>query len=672
MPLPLINGYYGIYTPSVLSANFLQSTAPAGGGPVIAPAANTAPAFATLLAREPNHTAALIPAGIDGDGYVDRPLTFALVDAKAAAIAAMTADTAANRTCRNTIVVLITGGKDSGDAAYTSSHNAATTASSFMAVTGGGVTKRVPIVVVAIKPAAADEASLQAIATNSGGVYRSVSTPFEVTAAVDYAVQQAFARSGDFDSGTSSEFTPVSPIVGTVNLKNGRDANGSPLPNTDITANPGGQDLPQRSNFLLTAGFSLPGFDGVLRAFRTYTPVVDGTTPTGWKFVNDGTRLWPDLDGRPDMAGKARIPVDPNTRNIYTYIPDGSGGGSVVPFTLANSATLATHLGTGTTTDALITAVRAQNIGAVIGSTPAIMDVPSLDPPPDDDYGRADAPASFAGTYKNRRAMIFFGANDGMIHAVDARTGYEVWAFIPYNLLPKLKTFRDGQAIDQYDYFVDSSPKIAEVKIGSAWRSLLLIGEGPGGTFYQAFDVTEAGMGVDPDLDGLATVSSLLGRFDSPNESIVFKWAFPNYSSFDPAYSATFTVADATPGGKIRFYGDLKATASFAEKTVGFTWSDPAVGALDANRTVTAAIVGSGYFPAVESLIPNRGVSAPRAGNAMYLLDIDTGLPLGNPAGTTCPTVSERIRLRRRLCRHRGRGSQWPEKRLAGGPDRCG
>ena len=31
----------------------------------------------------------------------------------------MTADTAANRTCRNTIVVLITGGKDSGDAAYT-------------------------------------------------------------------------------------------------------------------------------------------------------------------------------------------------------------------------------------------------------------------------------------------------------------------------------------------------------------------------------------------------------------------------------------------------------------------------------------------------------------------------------------------------------------------------
>ena len=43
------------------------------------------------------------------------------------------------------------------------------------------------------------------------------------------------------------------------------------------------------------------------------------------------------------------------------------------------------------TTAALITAIRAQHLGAVIGSTPALMDAPSLDPPPDDDYGVPDA-----------------------------------------------------------------------------------------------------------------------------------------------------------------------------------------------------------------------------------------------------------------------------------------
>ena len=108
-----------------------------------------------------------------------------------------------------------------------------------------------------------------------------------------------------------------------------------------------------------------------------------------------------------------------------------------------------------------------------------------------------------------------------MIHAVDARTGYEVWAFIPYNLLPKLRTLLDGQPVEQFDYFVDSSPKIAEVKISGAWRSLLIIGEGPGGTFYQAFDVTEAGMGVARRRRPVGAVIAMLAQFDTPNESIV-------------------------------------------------------------------------------------------------------------------------------------------------------
>src|SRR5262249_41036311 len=276
----------------------------------------------------------------------------------------------------------------------------------------------------------------------------------------------------------------------------------------------------------------------------------------------------------------------------------------------------------------------------IIGSTPALMDAPSLDPPPDDDYGRTDAPGTFAGDHKDRRSLIFVGANDGMLHAIDARTGYEVWAFIPYNLLPKLRTLLDGQPVEQFDYFVDSSPKLAEVKIGGHWRSLVIVGEGPGGTFYQAFDVTEAGMGVAQDADGLTAVSAMLQKFDSPNESIVFKWAYPNYSSFDPTYTATFTVTDGTPGGKFKLYGDLKATASYAEKSVGLTWSDPAVGTLNTSRTVTAVIVGSGYFPDIEGSIPNRGPGAPKAGNALYLLNVDTGTLIGNPSGSSCPLVS--------------------------------
>ena len=633
-------GKFGVYTPSVSSPNHSIETVYGGGARVVTPAAGTAASVLSVVRRPIGDSSGLIPAGAGTRSYGDRPITHGLEDARAAAVAAMEADSAVNRACRNTVVVLITAGRDQGDSAYDAAHDAPTTAGTFMNVTAGGVTKRVPIHVVAVKPAAADETELQNVATNSGGRYVNATSANDIAASINYAVQNGFARSTDFDSGNRSEFVPVSPIVGTVNLKNAKSSLGAALPNTDITADPGGQALPQRSNVLLTAGFSLPGFDGVLRAFRVYRPEPDTTKPTGWKFVNDGTPLWPDLDGRPALAGQARVPVDPATRNIYTFIPDGLGGGSVVAFTTANVATLQAHMNAGAATDAerVINLVRSQAIGAIIGSTPALMDVPSLDPPPDTDYGFADSAGTFAGTYKNRRAMIFFGGNNGMIHAVDARTGYELWAFIPYNLLPKLRTLRDGQPVEQFDYFVDSSPKVAEVKINGAWRSLLLIGQGPGGTFYQAFDVTEAGMGVDPELDNLAAVTSLLQRFDTPNESISFKWSFPNYSSFDPTYTATFTVTDATSGGRVKLFGDVKATATAAEKTVGFTWSDPAVGPLDATRTTNAVIVGSGYFPEIETLIPSRGATAPRAGNALYLIDADTGQLIGN-AGT-CGTIS--------------------------------
>ena len=630
-------GKFAVYAPSVAAASYAQTTAPAGTTMVTA-GANTGAAVVALANRGVGDNNGIIPAGLGDVSFNDRPIDLALVDARAAAIAAMGADTAANRACRNTVVILITGGKDDGNATYNAAHDPATTAAQFLTVTGGGVTRRVPIHVIGVRPAVADEPEMQSIASASGGRYTKATNAAAVAAAINYAVQSGFARSADFDLSQTTEYLPVSPIVGTVNLENARDSNGNSLPNTAIVASSGvgSTELPQRSNVMLTAGFAMPGFDGRLRAYRAYKPVADSTKPAGWKFVNDGTALWPDLDGRPALKGLARTPADPNSRNIYTFIPGASGGGSVVAFTTANTALLSPHMGVGINTSTLISLVRAQPLGAIIGSTPALMDVPSLDPPPDTDYGRSDGTGTFAGNYKNRRALIFVGANDGMIHAIDARTGYEVWAFIPYNLLPKLRALSDGQPVEQFDYFVDSSPKLAEVKISGQWRSLMLFGQGQGGTFYQAFDVTEAGMGIAPDQDGMSAVTSLLTQFDTPNESIVFKWAFPNYSHFDPTYTATFTVTDGTPGGRFKIFGDLSAAATFAEKTVGLSWSDPAVGPLDINRSVNAVIVGSGYFPDIEASIPNRGPSGPKAGNVMYLINADTGVLIGNSSGSAC------------------------------------
>ena len=628
------------YAPIPGGANFLV---PAGSGGSLVYGVGSVNANANILtALNANMgTGVLIPAGLDTATYTDRPITPALQDARSHVASTMSADTC--RACRNTVVVLVTGGRDDGDAAYVDANDPAVTAATFASVSSGGSSRRVPIVVVGVAPNAADEAELNAIASQSGGRYFRVNSPSEVAAAVNYAVQLGFSKAPNLDAGTSSEFTFVSPVVGTVNLVNAQSATGSSLPNTDVASTGGatsGQALPQRSNVLLTAGFGLPGFDGRLRAFRVYRPVTDTTKPTGWRFEKDGTRLWPDLDGRPALAGLARTPDSPGSRNIYTFIPNGTGGGTMVPFTVSESATLAPHLG-GANPSTLIPFIRSQPLGAVIGSTPAIMDAPSLDPPPDEDYGFASTTGSYAYTYKNRRSIIFFGGNDGMIHAVDARTGYEVWAFIPYNLLPKLRTLQDGQSVERFDYFVDSSPKIAEVKIAGNWRTLLIIGQSYGGTFYQAFDVTAAGMGVAPTADGLSAVGAMLNQFDTPDESISFSWAFPNYSSFDPSINFTAPLATGFPGDQVTLYGDLKTTSTAVERRVGFTFSDPAVGPLIADRSITAVIVGSGYFPDIEgSPSLNRGGgSAPAAGHAFFLLDAATGKPIGNPSGGSCGGV---------------------------------
>jgi hypothetical protein len=90
----------------------------------------------------------------------------------------------------------------------------------------------------------------------------------------------------------------------------------------------------------------------------------------------------------------------------------------------------------------------------------------------------------------------------------------------------------------------------------------------------------------------------------------------------------------------VKFFGELKTTASLAEKKVGFTWSDPAVGSLDATRSVNAAIVGSGYFPpeaenpASLDVLPARSNAG--VGRTLYLINLATGKLVGNVSGTGC------------------------------------
>jgi len=67
-------------------------------------------------------------------------------------------------------------------------------------------------------------------------------------------------------------------------------------------------------------------------------------------------------------------------------------------------------------------------------------------------------------------------------------TGEELWAFIPANLLPRLKNALlqgDDQA------FVDASPAVSDVYINSSWKTVLLSAQGNGGDTIFCLDITD-------------------------------------------------------------------------------------------------------------------------------------------------------------------------------------
>ena len=102
------------------------------------------------------------------------------------------------------------------------------------------------------------------------------------------------------------------------------------------------------------------------------------------------------------------------------------------------------------------------------------------------------------------KSYVFFGANDGMLHAVKDQTtsadnvetnyGTEAWGFIPAHHLPRLKYLIEGVT---HPFYVDSTPKIyfsdadGDGIVDSGDQVVLISGERKGGDAYFALDITD-------------------------------------------------------------------------------------------------------------------------------------------------------------------------------------
>ncbi|MGN6280201.1 pilus assembly protein [Frateuria sp.] len=145
--------------------------------------------------------------------------------------------------------------------------------------------------------------------------------------------------------------------------------------------------------------------------------------------------------------------------------------------------------------------LRVLRLGDIVDSTPVVVGTPSEAFDllyGDTSYGK------FRNKYRNRRQVVYVGANDGMLHAFNggfynAREhrlqltptdtdltptadplGGELWAYVPGNLLPHLRWLADPAY--KHNFYVDGSPIAQDVKIFAedtvhpdGWGTILIV-----------------------------------------------------------------------------------------------------------------------------------------------------------------------------------------------------
>ncbi len=92
----------------------------------------------------------------------------------------------------------------------------------------------------------------------------------------------------------------------------------------------------------------------------------------------------------------------------------------------------------------------------------------------------------------SRTPVVYTGANDGMLHAFNAQTGKELFAYIPAAVYPQLSKLTDSGYVHRY--FVDGNAYAGDAYIGGAtpaWKTVLLGTLGGGGKSIFALNIID-------------------------------------------------------------------------------------------------------------------------------------------------------------------------------------
>lgn len=143
-------------------------------------------------------------------------------------------------------------------------------------------------------------------------------------------------------------------------------------------------------------------------------------------------------------------------------------------------------------------------LGDIINSSPVLVEgaqylaylAESIDGTVDQytDFQSANKTCNEANKESCRRSQVYVGANDGMLHAFDAETGEEKFAFVPSAVIPNLNKLTSpdyNEAGGEHHFYVDGTPVVRDVYFDDDWHTVLIGTLRAGGRSLFALDITD-------------------------------------------------------------------------------------------------------------------------------------------------------------------------------------
>jgi type IV pilus assembly protein PilY1 len=153
-----------------------------------------------------------------------------------------------------------------------------------------------------------------------------------------------------------------------------------------------------------------------------------------------------------------------------------------------------------------------------------------------------------------------------MLHAFDANTLTERWAFIPCMVIPNLWKLADASYGSKHAYYVNGAVSIADICVAtdcetataSDWRTILIGGLNGGGRGYYALDITDPInpallWEIDPNKAGFTDLGFTFGNPIVTKRNVDDKWVvlftsgYNNISDANSFYSLSSTQFKPTP-----------------------------------------------------------------------------------------------------------------------------